>query len=169
MGVLAPTICAALRSRRASPITTGRHHSYTAPTPSALTMISGPIPAASPMVIPTIGVAIKRSSVRELPGTVSAWTGSRTRPLWSRWPAAGAARLRNVALGKERVGRDLDALGPGLGAELACLLPRHRRLAAHHRQHRSLPGHEPTHRGRRLQAERGRQMAREPSRSHPDD
>ena len=39
----------------ASPITIGRHFAYHAGSASVLAMISGPMPAASPIVIPIVG------------------------------------------------------------------------------------------------------------------
>src|SRR5216684_8017453 len=45
----------ALRRRAASPMTSGRQIWCTSSAASAFMMISGPMPAASPMVIPTMG------------------------------------------------------------------------------------------------------------------
>ena len=55
---LEPTTRPALRRRPASPITSGRQISCTSATANDFMMISGPTPAASPMVIPTIGRAM---------------------------------------------------------------------------------------------------------------
>ena len=53
-----PTMPPALRSLLASPITSGRLISYTSGTARAFMMISGPMPAASPMVMAMIGRAM---------------------------------------------------------------------------------------------------------------
>src|SRR5205085_1648508 len=47
----------ALRITLASPMTIGRHNSCTCGRDSALTQISGPIPAGSPMLMPMMGLS----------------------------------------------------------------------------------------------------------------
>src|ERR1700748_1741713 len=53
--IRAPTMALASSSRRASPITSGRHCSNTMSCVRLLTTISGPTPVASPIVMPIMG------------------------------------------------------------------------------------------------------------------
>ena len=57
-------ICAAFCMRRASPMTMGRQNPYTSGRSRAFAMTSGPMPAASPMVIPMMGPFMVSRSCR---------------------------------------------------------------------------------------------------------
>jgi hypothetical protein len=117
-----PVISRARPSRRASPTTSGRAQVYTSGSARALTMISGPTPAASPMVMATIGRRIGASwlgageaarsactqrsrvpgspkapalvsRIRSRPGTLAWTTPGSASPRTSSWVTSAAVRM----------------------------------------------------------------------------
>ncbi len=79
----------ASRRRSASPITSGLQKACTPGTASAFMMISGPMPAASPMVMAMVGSLIPFAFAHaSSPRSVSGSFHRRTRPAWSRWAPA---------------------------------------------------------------------------------